>query len=102
VRAVGTGSRLLVSQVRRDGRQRTIRGNRDIFSMSTKRAAEPDEPEYPVTGREKCDTVADRLDFPGKLVPRTVPRGLTSPVKNLEKKGLPERKPQSVRFTVVA
>ena len=32
----------------------------------------------------------------------TVPLGLTGPVKNLEKKGLPGRKPQYVRFTVVA
>ena len=39
---------------------------------------------------------------PANSFPSTVPRGLTSPVRNLEKKGLPERKPQSVRFTVVA
>ena len=39
---------------------------------------------------------------PANSFPMTIPLGLTSPVKNLEKKGLPDRKPQSVRFTVVA
>ena len=39
---------------------------------------------------------------PANSFPRTVARGLTSPVKNRTKKGLAARKPQSVRFTVVA
>jgi hypothetical protein len=39
---------------------------------------------------------------PANSLPRIVARGLNSPVKNLEMKGLAARKPQSVRFTVVA
>ena len=78
----------MVSQVRRDGRERTVRGNRDMFSMSTKRAAEPDEPEYPVAGHERCDTVADRLDFPGKLVPQDRPPWLDKPGEEPREEGL--------------
>jgi hypothetical protein len=39
---------------------------------------------------------------PANSFPRTVARGLISPVKNLMKKGLAARQAQSVRFTVVA
>jgi hypothetical protein len=39
---------------------------------------------------------------PANSFPRTVTRGLLSPVKNLLMKGLAARKPLSVRFTVVA
>src|SRR5262249_7590818 len=69
VRAFGAGRGLLVGQARRDGRERPVFGNREVFGVGTKRAAEPDEPEHPVAGREGRDTVAGRLDFPGKLVP---------------------------------
>lgn len=102
MRAFGTGRSLLVSQVRQDGRERTVFGDRHVFSMSTERAAESDESEHSVADLEGHDVTADRLDSSRKLVPMTVPLGLTGPVKNLEKKGLPDRKPQYVRFTVVA
>lgn len=39
---------------------------------------------------------------PANSVPRTVARGLMSPVASLMKKGLAARVAQSVRFTVVA
>jgi hypothetical protein len=39
---------------------------------------------------------------PANSDPRTVTRGRGSPVRARTKKGLPDRNPQSVRFTVVA
>ena len=39
---------------------------------------------------------------PANSFPSTVAFGLTSPLKNRTMNGLPARKPQSVRFTVVA
>ena len=39
---------------------------------------------------------------PANSPPRTVTRGPMSPVRDLMKKGLAARKPQSVRFTMVA
>jgi hypothetical protein len=39
---------------------------------------------------------------PANSVPRILTLGLGSPVRARTKKGLPARKPQSVRFTVVA
>ena len=39
---------------------------------------------------------------PANSLPSTVTLGLRSPVKNRTMKGLAARKPQSVRFTVVA
>jgi hypothetical protein len=77
-----------MGQVRRDGRERTVRGNRHIFSMSTKRAAEPDEPEYPVADRDRCDTGADRLDFSGELVPQDRPPWLDKPGEESREEGL--------------
>jgi hypothetical protein len=68
--------------------------------MSTERG--PAISEHAVADLEGGDAAADRLDFSRKLFPRTVTRGLRSPVKNRTKKGLAARKPQSVRFTVVA
>jgi hypothetical protein len=59
--------------------------------MSTKRAAEPDEPEYPVADRDRCDIVADRLDFSGKLVPQDRPPWLDKPVTRHGSEGLPSR-----------
>jgi hypothetical protein len=58
--------------------------------------------EHPVTDLERRDATADHLDFSGELTPENRHLGLLSPVKSLVKKGVPARKPQSVRFTVVA
>ncbi|HKN45319.1 MAG TPA: hypothetical protein VJW23_15515 [Propionibacteriaceae bacterium] len=46
-------------------------------------------------------TTADFLDDAGKLIPEHC-RGLVRPLKNRTMNGLADRKPQSVRFTVVA
>jgi len=55
-----------------------------------------------VTDLEARDVAAAASTTPANSVPMIVTRGLLSPVKNLVMKGLAARKPQSVRFTVVA
>ena len=78
--------------------------------------------EHPVANLEGRDTTADRFDLSRKLVSQDLRLRPDNPVKNaaplasepltwaaenaevanLLMKGLPDRKPQSVRFTVVA
>jgi hypothetical protein len=65
--------------------------NRPSLNPNTRSPAEND-----VTALPTASTT------PANSVPRTVAFGFTSPEKNRTMKGLPARKPQSVRFTVVA
>jgi hypothetical protein len=63
---------------------------------------QPFEPEHPVTDRKEATLWPTASTVPANSVPRTVTLGRGSPVRARTKKGLPARKPQSVRFTVVA
>jgi hypothetical protein len=58
--------------------------------------------EYPVTDREGRDATADRLDVSRKLIPEDRHPWSEKPGEEPHDEGLARRKPQSVRFTVVA
>jgi hypothetical protein len=66
---------------------------------------QPFEPEHPNTRSPTAKEATlwpTASTVPANSVPRTVTLGRGSPVRARTKKGLPARKPQSVRFTVVA
>jgi len=58
--------------------------------------------EHSIADLEDVTPLPTASTAPANSFPRTVTRGLVSPVNNLLTKGLAARKPLSVRFTVVA
>jgi hypothetical protein len=70
VRPLGTGSGLLIGQVRRHGGQRTVFGHRQVLGMGTEPAPvlQSAVAEHPVADRQGRDATADRLDLAGKLI----------------------------------
>ena len=75
-------------------------GNRHVLGMRTERTLVV--PEDAVAHLERGDATAHRFDHSSELGAGNPHLRLVSPEKNLMKKGLPARYPQSVRFTVVA
>src|SRR5664280_3622304 len=99
VRTLGARGDVLEGQTAGDCRDRPVLRDRQELGM---RAEPRAVAEHPVSGGEPGHPRADGLDDPRELVAEIVARGRTSPVSARMTNGFAARKPQSVRFTVVA
>ena len=99
--AFGGRGGLHVGQVRRDPGQRGILADGQVLRVST--AGSVVVPEHPITDGEATSRPGRAASTrPANSLPRILTRGRTKPGEDPDEERLSPRKPQSVRFTVVA